>query len=153
MAGHRRHSQETFRLVWADLPGQGLVCEFNMSVAENPKELIDAEVEQAEVRVGVPCQVKHDQVLSEAENALHAKVVYRRHLGRDVVVLEMFGHLRELAAFAEAEDGVGLVDADDALATHAEREVAVFVQEAVTRQDRLREPRSSCKQTQHSLLG
>ena len=97
--------------------------------------------------------MKHDQILSEAEDALHTKVVYRRHLGWDVVVLEMFSHLCELAAFAEAEDRVGLVDADDALATHAEGEVAVFVQEAVTRQDRLSKPSSSCKQTQPSLLG
>ena len=119
-----------------------------MSVPEHPDELVDAEIEQSKVRVGVARQVKHDEVLSEAQDALHAEMIDRRHLGGDVVVLKVFGHLGELAAPSEAEHGVGPVDADDALTTHTEREVAVLVQQSVASQDRLGKPGSLCTQTQ-----
>ena len=148
---HGRHPQQTLGPVGADLSGQRLVRELDVSVAKHPDELVDAEIEQPEVRVGVARQVKHNEVLSEAQDALDAEVVDRRHLRRDVVVLKVFGHLGELAASSEAEDGVGAVDADDALPTHAEREVAVLVQQAATCEDRLGKPRRLWRQTQCSI--
>jgi len=154
-------------LVRTDLAGEFVVGELDVLFAEHSEELVDAEVEQAELRVGVARQMQYDEAVAVADDALDAEVVDRRHLRRDVVVLEVLGHLGEPAAAPEAEEraagrgeggegrrgrraapgrraaaaAVMMVDVDDALTTHAEREAAVLVQDAVARQRALREPR------------
>ena len=76
--------------------------------------------------------MQHDETFTETEDALHTEVVDGRHLRRDVVVLKVLGHLGKAAAAAEAEDAAGLVDVDDALTTHTEREAALLEERSVT---------------------
>jgi len=146
--------------------------------SEDAEKFIDAEVEKTELRVGVSRQVEHHQSVAVAHHALDAEVVDRRHLRRDVVVLEMFSHLGESAATPEAEEGAArrrergegraagrggrgrrvrrrssasVVDVDDALATHAEREAAVLVQHAVARQRTLGKSSRVYEKHEHRL--
>ena len=49
-----------------------------------------------------------------------------------MVVLEVLGHLGELTALTEAEEGGALVDVDDTLSAHTEGEAAVFVHHTIT---------------------
>jgi len=87
--------------------------------------------------------MKHDKTVVKTEHAAHAKVIYRRHLRGDVVVLKVFRHLSKLTPLSKTKYG-RLVDVDDTLPTHAERETAVLVNDAVAREARFREPGCFC---------
>ena len=150
---YQRRPYQALALVGADLPGQLLIRELDLLFAKDSQKLIDTEVEQSELGVCVTRQVQHHQAVAVADHALDAEVVYGGHLRRDVVVLEVLGHLGEAAASSKAEErasgrregrerGGGrsggsrsaVVYVDDALSAHAEREAAVFVEYAVAGQ-------------------
>lgn len=155
----QRGPYQTLALVWTDLASQFVVGELDMLLAEHSKELVDVEIEKTELRVGVTRQMQNDQSVSVTDDTLDTEVIDGTHLGRDVVVLEMFGHLGEPAASSEAEErasrrrerrrrgGTASGTAtmmnvnDDALTVHTEREATVLVKDPVTRQRALRKPR------------
>ena len=60
-----------------------------------------------------------------------------------MIVLKVFGHLGELASLTKTKYR-RLVDVDDTLTTHAERETAVFVNDSVAGETRLGESRGFC---------
>lgn len=92
------------------------------------------QVKQAELGVGVARDVQYNESVAVADDALDMKVIYRRHLRRDVIVFKVFGHFRKFASLAKAEDRRASVDIDDALMAHAEREAAILVHESVASQ-------------------
>jgi len=150
-----RGSNQTLALIRADLSSQFLVGELDVLFAEHSQELVDVEIEQSELRVGIAAEVKHHKTVAVADDTLDAEVVDGGHLRRDVVVLEVLRHLRKPAATAETEErasggresgkrrrgrtgAASVVHVDDALATHTERKATVFVKYSVTRQRTLR---------------
>jgi len=96
------------------------------SLSKHSKKLVGSDVEKSKLRLGVAGQMEDYQGLIEADNPADPEAVNGHDLCRNVVVLEVLGHAGELASFAEAEDGGGLVEVDDALASHAERVCAVL---------------------------
>jgi len=141
---------QTFTLIRTDLAGQFLVGKLDVLFAEDAEELVDVQIEQSELGIGVPGKVEHDQTVAVADDALDAEVVDRRHLRRDVVVLEVFRHLGKPAAPPEAEEGTSgggeggergcggsgaaataVMDVDNALSTHAECKATVLVEDSI----------------------
>ena len=150
--GYVRHLNDAFGFVRTQSSRQDLVDELYALLAEDAHEFIASDVQQAELRRRVAGEVQGHETVAKTQDALDPEVVDGRQLRGDVVVLEVLGHLRELAALAETEEGRALVDVDDALAAHAERVAAVLVDRAVAQQNRLSETRRICNATDVTSL-
>jgi len=153
---HERGPYQTLTLIWTDLARQFLVGELDVLLAKDSEELVHVEIKQSELGVSIARQMQNHQTVTVADDALDTEVVDGGHLSRDVVVLEVLGHLGEPAASSEAEERASgrresgkrrrgraasaVMDVDDALSAHTERKATVFVKNSVTRQRTLGKP-------------
>lgn len=92
------------------------------------------QIKQAKLGVGVASDMQYNESVAVADDALDVKVIYRRHLRRNMIVFKVFGHFCKFASLAKTEDRRTFVDIDDALMAHTEREAAILVHKSITSQ-------------------